>query len=125
VKLKFEKKPRQILPRVERGADWGAALWLILDAGSKGRVFWWPGSMGWSGRGQQSYRAGSLQAQRASGDTLGTTIMACGKDIPKGCRLTAARLNAPSVRTAIAKALNLPVDEIPPLDPKVSWVLVK
>lgn len=116
--MKWEKRERQILPRLDRGGDWSTERKVLLDVGDGRRVWWWPGSMEWAGLGCFSYRKGTLDVEYPND----TYAMSMNKTVLEGGRLSKARLNAPELREAIAKLLGLTVADLPELDPRMTWV---
>jgi hypothetical protein len=80
----FDIAVRVILPRVERGIDYGRPRWLLADDGVH-RLYWTPGHMTWSSRGQpREWTDGRL--------TLGRADRYSPRDLETGPRLTIADL---------------------------------
>ncbi len=115
----WERRPRVVLPRYEGGSDWSTRRWLLLDTG-RARVFWWPGSTNWAGRGSQAYHAASLQVGYPP---PGYPDLKMTTGLFEGGRLTAARMGTSEVREQIAAILGLRVEDLPALDPKTTWIL--
>jgi len=89
----FRVTDRVMLPRLERGIDYGRARWLLASNGAH-QLYWTPGHMTWSGRGQpRDWTAGRL--------TLGRADRYSTSDLETGPRLTIADL-----RTRHAERIN-------------------
>lgn len=114
----WQKLPEQIVrPRLEGGCDWDKER-MVMARKADLEIWWYPGFMHWNG----NYEPWAYQKARVMAASHLDSDFPTSKAFFEG-RFSKAKLKEHS--QAIAEFLGVPVDTLPDLNPKTTYIWVE